>query len=151
LRINKKTESQLHKSAKPQNDSAFLKTALAEERDRVLMAIEEIVDKSYVPGTRAVLGGGIQRDVMENNPETEQFVADIERIIGQKLQTEERGGVSDANIFSSHGVITLDGFGPFGDGDHTVHERAMTASFAKRIELTTRLLEYFSQHLDFRG
>ncbi|MBE9535256.1 MAG: M20 family metallopeptidase [Proteobacteria bacterium] len=127
-----------------------LRYTVAEERDRVLAAIDDIVARSYVPGTTAVLGGGIQRDVMQNSPATQQFVADIERISNQKIQTEERGGVSDANILSSHDVITLDGFGPFGDGDHTVHERALKSSFAERISLTTTLLEYFSQHCDFK-
>ena len=87
---------------------------------------------------------------MQNSPATQQFVADIERISNQKLQTEERGGVSDANILSSHNVITLDGFGPFGDGDHTVHERARKGSFAERIALTTTLLKHFARHHDFR-
>ncbi len=28
------------------------------------------------------------------------------------------------NIVASCGLTTIDGFGPFGDGDHTVRERA---------------------------
>lgn len=119
------------------------------ERDRVLRAAEEIVSTSYVKGTKSVLGGGIQRDVMQNSPETEAFVKTLERISGTALPTEERGGVSDANIFSSHGVLTLDGFGPFGDGDHTVHERASKQSFEERIALTTILLRHFAKHLDW--
>ncbi len=128
-----------------------LRYKVAEERDRVLAAIDAIVAKSYVAGTRATLGGGIQRDVMQNSEATQRFIADIERISGKKLLSEERGGVSDANIMSANGVVTLDGFGPFGDGDHTVHERALKSSFGERIELTTTLLRHFTQHFDFGG
>ena len=55
--------------------------------------------------------------------------------------TEQRGGVSDANHAASCGVVTLDGFGPFGDGDHTIHERALKSSFIQRIDMMTKILE----------
>jgi glutamate carboxypeptidase len=45
---------------------------------------------------------------------------------------------------SSVGVATLDGFGPFGDGDHTIHERASKASFARRIEEVSKILSAFN-------
>ena len=57
--------------------------------------------------------------------------------------------MSDANILSSQGVITLDGFGPFGDGDHTEKERALKSSFGSRIELTKEILEYFIKNKGF--
>ena len=120
------------------------------ERDRVLTAIDEIVTTSYVEGTHSQLSGGIQRDVMMSSTESLQFVTDIERITGTKLPSEERGGVSDANIVSSCGVITLDGFGPFGDGDHTIHERANKQSFEDRIALSKSLLGYFINNSGFK-
>jgi len=120
------------------------------ERDRVLTSIDEIVKTSYVEGTTAQLSGGIQRDVMMSSREALSFVEDIERITGIKLPTEERGGVSDANIVSSCGVITLDGMGPFGDGDHTIHERAEKSSFDARIALSTELIRYFIKNLGFK-
>lgn len=127
-----------------------LRYKTSEERERVLKSIDLIVAKSYVEGTKSFLGGGIQRDVMQSSGVTQDFVDDIERITGVKLPTEERGGVSDANIVSSKGVVTLDGFGPFGDGDHTHHERALKSSFEERIDLTTTLLRYFCTNLDFK-
>ena len=120
------------------------------ERDRVLKAIDDIVTTSYVEGTYSQLSGGIQRDVMMSSSESLDFVTDIERITGSKLPSEERGGVSDANIVSSCGVITLDGFGPFGDGDHTVHERASKKSFEERIALSKSLLTYFIKNSGFK-
>ncbi|MBF6057328.1 MULTISPECIES: M20 family metallopeptidase [Thiomicrorhabdus] len=121
-----------------------------QERDRVLTAIEQIVQTSYVKGTTATLGGGIQRDVMQSSQATMQWIEAIEEITGTRLSYEERGGVSDANILSSAGVLTLDGLGPFGDGDHTVNERASKTSFVERIALSTNLFEHFIRHGDFQ-
>ena len=114
-----------------------------DERDRVLDAFDKIVEKSFVENTSSTLSGGIQRDVMESSDAQATFVKQLEAIIGKKLATEKRGGVSDANIVSSMGVITLDGFGPFGDGDHTINERASKKSYHDRIESVTKILAAF--------
>ncbi|MCK4737852.1 MAG: M20 family metallopeptidase [Sulfurimonas sp.] len=121
-----------------------------QERDRVLSSIDTIVNHSYVDGTTSKLRGGIQRDVMQTSKESLELVQNIEKITNLTLTYEERGGVSDANIVSSCGVITLDGFGPFGDGDHTVHERAFKESFKSRIELSKELFRYFIKKSDFK-
>jgi len=120
-----------------------LRYTTTEERDRVLASIEEIVSHSYVKGTTSTLSGGIQRDVMQPSPEQTLFVEHINRLCNVQLPTEKRGGVSDANIISSQGVATLDGWGPYGDGDHTVHERASKKSFGERINLVTEIFEHF--------
>jgi len=121
------------------------------ERERVLNAIEKIVATSFVKGTVSTLSGGIQRDVMQSSNESLQLINSIEKITGDKIGYEERGGVSDANIVSSNGVTTLDGFGPYGDGDHTIYERALKKSFDKRIDLSVQLFKHFVQNLDFKG
>jgi len=113
------------------------------ERDRVLNSINEIVKTSHVKGTDSYITGGIQRDVMEENVLQDKFLQNIENYIGAKLLVEKRGGVSDANIVSSCGTPALDGFGPFGDGDHTAHERALKSSFTQRIDLSTKIFEGF--------
>ncbi|WP_415396676.1 M20 family metallopeptidase [Sulfurimonas sp. CS5] len=121
----------------------------SDERDRVLKSIEKIVEKSFVNGTTSQLSGGIQRDVMQTSESSLNLIKNIEKITSSVLKYEERGGVSDANIVSSCGVVTLDGFGPFGDGDHTIHERASKESFKSRIELSRKLFTYFVKNLDF--
>jgi glutamate carboxypeptidase len=120
-----------------------LRYTVSDERDRVLQAIDEIVAHAYVPGTHAVLSGGIQRDVMQPSEAQARFVSDIERLCDVTLPTEHRGGVSDANVVSAAGVPTLDGWGPFGDGDHTIYERASKSSFEHRIALVTQIFEHF--------
>ena len=120
-----------------------------EERDRVLSEIDSIVATSYVEGTKSTLSGGIQRDVMQTSNSSLELIKNIEKITNIELKSEERGGVSDANIVSSNGVVTLDGFGPFGDGDHTIRERANKASFVNRIELSKNLFKHFVEKSDF--
>jgi glutamate carboxypeptidase len=120
------------------------------ERDRVLTEVQNIVDTQYISGTHSILTGSIQRDVMQSSDASLELIKNIENITNSKLKFEERGGVSDANILSSNGVITLDGFGPFGDGDHTIKERALKKSFEPRIELSQKLFTYFIKNSDFR-
>ncbi len=120
-----------------------------DEKERVLSLINTIVKKSYVKGTLSTLSGGIQRDVMQTSESSLKLIESIHKITKQQLTYEERGGVSDANIVSSEGVTTLDGLGPFGDGDHTVKERALKSSFESRIELSRVLFQHFTQHFKF--
>jgi glutamate carboxypeptidase len=120
-----------------------LRYTSTDERDRVLGEIDRIVATSYIEGTTSELSGGIQRDVMEPDNEQRGFIARINELCDITLPTERRGGVSDANIVSSNGVATLDGWGPFGDGDHTVHERASKQSFHERLELVTDIFRHF--------
>jgi len=119
------------------------------ERNRLLKALEDITNTSYVKGTKATLSGLIQRDVMEPNDEQLTLIKQIEKLSGTMLPTEQRGGVSDANIIASQGVTTLDGFGPFGDGDHTVNERALKSSFEQRIVLMTKILTHHQENKQF--
>ncbi len=117
------------------------------ERERVLQEITEITNTSFVDGSSATLGGGLQRDVMEENQKQLQFIKELEKWSGSKLLTQKRGGGSDANIAASAGAITLDGFGPFGDGDHTIHERANKKSYLDRIELVSKIFRGFMTNI----
>lgn len=118
-----------------------------DEKIRVLNALNKITNTSYVSGTISTLTGSIQRDVMQENTNQLEFITQLETITNSKILTEKRGGVSDANIVASCGVTTLDGFGPFGDGDHTIKERALKSSFESRIELMTKILNHFQTNL----
>lgn len=128
----------------PQAHLTFeLRYTTTDEKDRVLKAIEKIIAHSHVKGTTSTLSGGIQRDVMQPSPEQMAFVDKINTLCNVNLPTEKRGGVSDANVISAQGVATLDGWGPFGDGDHTVNERASKKSFEERIALVSQILGHF--------
>lgn len=113
------------------------------EQIRIMNEVEKITNTSYVEGTKSIADGVIQRGVMEQNDKQLQLVKFFETLTQNKIPLESRGGVSDANIVSSCGVITLDGFGPYGDGDHTKKERALKSSFEQRIEMMTKILSHY--------
>lgn len=113
------------------------------ERDRVLEQIHYLAHEQWVEGVNVEVSGGLQRDVMASNEAQLQLVDEISQLLGYPLKTEHRGGVSDANVMAAAGVPTLDGFGPFGDGDHTVNERASKSSFVRRIEEVRLILESY--------
>jgi len=115
----------------------------SKEKERLLNSIKKIVNKSFVSGTKATLSGLIQRDVMQENKQQLELIKLMQKISGNYIKKEHRGGVSDANHTATAGVVTLDGLGPFGDGDHTTKERALKSSFEQRIELMSKVLEYF--------
>jgi glutamate carboxypeptidase len=117
-----------------------------DERNRLINELDRITNTSFVEGTKSKLDGLIQRDVMEPNSNQEKLISQLEKISGYAIPTEQRGGVSDANHVASCGVTTLDGFGPFGDGDHTVHERALKSSFIQRIDMMTKILKFHQEN-----
>ena len=113
------------------------------EQERVEKNVEEITNTSFVKGTISHAQGIIQRKVMEENSKQLELIKLFEKLLGYKIPTEKRGGVSDANIVSNCQVVTLDGFGPYGDGDHTIKERALKSSFEQRIKMMTKILDYY--------
>lgn len=115
------------------------------EQERIEKEVKKITETSYVNGTKAKVDSIIQRDVMEENEKQLELIKFIEKLTNQKVLKEKRGGASDANIISSQGTITLDGFGPFGDGDHTKNERALKSSFKQRIDLMTQILNFYQK------
>lgn len=115
------------------------------ERDRLLNAFNNIENLIQDIPVNVALTGGLQRDVMQSSDAQKALISQIEEVLGYPLLLEKRGGVSDANVVSAAGVPTLDGFGPFGDGDHTVNERASKQSFYRRIKETTEVLKCFAK------
>lgn len=110
------------------------------EQLRLFKSIENICLAIEVTGVNVSISGGLQRPVMMATTEQLLLLNELNAILGEELLTEKRGGVSDANLVAALGVPTLDGFGPFGDGDHTIHERALKSSFSKRIAQMTQIL-----------
>jgi len=117
--------------------------ALQDEKNRIIKEVEKITKHSFVDGTSSTAQLLIQRDVMEENTKQLKLIKLFEKLTCTEILTETRGGVSDANIVSGQGTTTLDGFGPFGDGDHTKKERALKSSFEQRIAMMTTILTYF--------
>ncbi|CAH9054516.1 Carboxypeptidase G2 [Pseudoalteromonas holothuriae] len=110
------------------------------EQERLLQGVENICFAIEITGVDITINGGLQRGVMAPSPQQQALLDDITHILGSQLPVEQRGGVSDANVAASVGTPTLDGFGPFGDGDHTRHERALKSSFELRVEQVSKIL-----------
>lgn len=119
----------------------------AEEKQRILEAFtsDNLTKMANVAGVSVAVTGGLQRDTMQQTQAQKQLIEHIESVLDEPLVLERRGGVSDANTVAATGVATLDGFGPFGDGDHTIHERASKSSFDKRITQVSKILLSFAQ------
>ncbi len=117
-----------------------------DEQNRVMKEVENITKNSYVDGSKSHLNGIIQRGVMQENNKQLELISFFEKLTLENIPTEKRGGVSDANIVASYGVTTIDGFGPYGDGDHTRKERALKSSFEKRINMMTKILTYYQKN-----
>ena len=115
-----------------------------EEQRRVLDAIPALIHQHGIEGVSASFSGGLQRDVMTPSTEQQALIDKLSHLLGYPLKTEQRGGVSDANVTSGAGLPTLDGFGPYGDGDHTEFERASKRSFCRRIEEVTAIIRHYS-------
>lgn len=115
------------------------------EKIRVMKQMEKIINTSYVKGSSTQFEAIIQRDIMSKSKQQKEFIKIIEKITNTKIKTEHRKGISDANIFAHNNVVTLDGFGPIGDGDHTKNERALKSSFTQRITMVTQILNYFQK------
>ncbi len=118
------------------------------EQQRLLKGIENICFAMEITGVQINVNGGLQRGVMSPDTMQQQLLDEITMILDEPLKTEQRGGVSDANVVSAAGVPTLDGFGPYGDGDHTIHERALKSSFELRIKQVTQILSAWCYQAD---
>lgn len=114
-----------------------------EEKARVIKEIEKITNRSHVKGAKSTADGVIQRDVMQESIGQLKLIEFFETLTCTKISTQKRGGVSDANTVAGQKVTTIDGFGPFGDGDHTKKERALKSSFSSRIDMMTKILIHF--------
>lgn len=51
------------------------------------------------------------------------------------------GGVSDSNRIAARGIVTLDGLGPVGGGDHSEHEWLDLASVPDRVSMLAALID----------
>jgi len=109
----------------------------------VTARIQELAASVTTPGCGAVFEVHHRRPCMVPVPGTDKIVAALKeaaKLLGQRVETENRGGASDGNFLSEMGVPVVDGLGPMGDMDHSDKEYAVTETVFERIELTALLL-----------
>ena len=114
-----------------------------EAEKEVTARIQELAASVTTPGCGAAFEIHHRRPCMVPVPGTDELVAVLKKtagLLGQKIETEYRGGASDGNFLSEMGVPVIDGLGPVGDMDHSDKEYAVTKTVFERIELTALLL-----------
>jgi glutamate carboxypeptidase len=114
------------------------------ERDRVLAAMQAIVEREDVPGTCATLTGQFHRPPLEPALGIERLTALIEeegRIVGLPVRWATTGGASDGNNIAAAGVPTVDGMGPAGGRAHSPEEYMEIPSLVQKTALLAGVLD----------
>jgi glutamate carboxypeptidase len=95
------------------------------------------------PGSRLTVEGGIERPPLERTPGGVRLF-EIARAVGaqmgQVVEEDTSGGVSDGNFTAALGVPTLDGLGAVGGGAHAPDEHVELAALVPRAALLAGLL-----------
>jgi len=110
----------------------------AEAVERALLALGPVT-----PGTRVLVGGGINRPPMERSPAIAALfdrARSIGRELGMELSEGSTGGGSDGNFTAAIGAPTLDGLGALGAGAHADHEHVLIDSIPERAALLAALI-----------
>lgn len=111
------------------------------EAERVYQALEAIADgEKLLPESELILTGEYMRPPMERDDLMQATFAELQRVSGEVLGEEGRGGGSDGSFSAALGVPTLDGLGASGEGAHTAHEQVFLPSLPRRAALLASVL-----------
>jgi glutamate carboxypeptidase len=108
-----------------------------EDRARALAALQEIIDKSYVPGTTAKLEIRGEFLPLTSTPEAEQLFVTYQGAAadtGVTVGGEFTGGCADSGFTAAVGCPTLCGTGPVGANAHTPEEFLEVATLVPRAQ-----------------
>ena len=111
--------------------------------------VEAIAGESVIPGTSMVLEEERFLPPLERTPESEKLAElyiQCARNIGIESRENEQiiGGGSSANLLSGSGLATIDGLGPFGEGEHTDTEWFSISSFKDKSLVLAEVLNQLS-------
>lgn len=128
--------------------SGFWKT---EDFDELYKKIEEIVNTSYIKGTKSTLSGGVSILPMEYNEGTAhlyKIVQECAKDMSIPITEQHTKGAADAGFASSMGVPTICAMGPVGGNWHAIDEYMELDTFLPRMELLMRSILSFSKDID---
>lgn len=114
-----------------------------EEYQRVSEQLKALCEKGFLDGVTTTLTRTTYKPAMAAGAGTRalmQLVEQAGREEGVAISWQAVGGGSDANLTSSLGIPTLDGFGPVGAGFHGPDEYLEIASVEPRIRLLRRVI-----------
>lgn len=121
----------------PGQAEALIDVRYLQEKDNMWLRqkLEQLIQKPVVQGTNCSLSYQTGRPPMPQNYKNQKLFNMVQsqaELLGQALSSEQRSGVSDANIVASRGVPVVDGLGPLGDLDHSEQEYMLIPSLAPR-------------------
>lgn len=111
--------------------------------DEAIARLRAIAAQEHLPGTSAVLEGGVNRPPMEATPGTQALLAiasEAAATLGLPLKAISTGGGSDGNFVTPLGVPVLDGLGAVGGAYHSSDEWLDLESIPNRAALTALLV-----------
>jgi glutamate carboxypeptidase len=115
-------------------------------------AVRHVVEAAHAPGTHGSYAVVSERPAMEQNRANRTLFAVVRETgaaLGQEIEEEFRGGVSDANFIAEARCPVIDGMGPCGDKDHSHEEYMVRASLMERTVLTAlSAAECWKRHTD---
>ncbi|MCA9385193.1 M20/M25/M40 family metallo-hydrolase [Candidatus Dojkabacteria bacterium] len=118
-----------------------------DERQRVKNAVSEILNNEFVAGVKTKdLGYNYDLPSWQPNENTSKFFSDVVSVgtgINIKIEGAERGGWSDGCnfYFYNNDLFVLDGFGPKGEGEHTVGEFLYIDTIEPAINLSYNVIK----------
>lgn len=107
-------------------------------------ALQDMAKKPHVEGVNISVSVKSHKPAMVMNEGTEALMKLVEAAgakIGLPITWQAVGGGSDANLTSSHGIPSLDGFGPIGACFHSDKEYLEIDSIEARIALIRTIVE----------
>jgi glutamate carboxypeptidase len=110
------------------------------QRDEILTAIEAIVARSFIPGTRAVLAIRGEFLPLGKTPESARLFALYKDAAGFETSGEFSGGCADSGFTAAMGAPTLCAVGPVGGKAHTPDEFLMVESLVPRAQAAARTI-----------
>lgn len=120
-----------------------LRATTRAEFEAALAAVGEIVERSWVPGTTAVLRPLHAHVPMERTAAVAALAAQATEVaagLGFGMGDQATGGCGDANIAAETGTPTLDGLGPKGGDAHSPREFLELGSLVPRMALLAGFL-----------
>lgn len=112
--------------------------------DKVHKALLAMAEKPHIDGVSVTVSVKSQKPAMVMNEGTQALMQLVEKAgekIGLPITWQAVGGGSDANLTSSHGIPSLDGFGPIGANFHSDKEYLDIESIEPRVALIKTLVE----------
>lgn len=117
-----------------------------EDEARVCQALKHIVALQHVPGTEKRLEQKSWFPPLSESPASRSLAQAVSKRaceLGLKRESSPiiYGGGSEASLFSSWGIPTLDGLGPKGGNPHRHDEVVVLSSIAEQVAVTASFLE----------